>query len=535
MASKDPTKHLPRNYTKPNEPDPIEQAKQQLQHWRRNPIDFAKEVMGLNPSNQQTKLFIELGKLVTAKMKRDEGELLDETDKKYIHKRGISIRSGKGTGKDTAAAIITFWFLFCFHQSKTYLLAPSMDNLKSNLMAEMSLWKSRRVQGEQTCKIADELDLMSLGCRMINDPDKGKSWFVTCNSAGPHLPAEQQVETLQGKHARYMMFIIDEASGVPDAVFQPLDTTLTDPVNFVILLFNPTRRSGFAHNTQFDPNERKYWINLHWSAEDSNLITPDQIKYLKDKYGTDSNQYRVSVLGEPPAMDDGSLIPYEWALDAANLKFTPNDKEPTIMGVDVARQGKDSSVILVRKGNRVIEIQELKKLDTVELSRWIAMRAADHNPQAICIDSCGLGIGVVDELNRQGITNVYPVNVSRGSSDPRKFHNLRDEYWWKLRERFERNSISLSDCPDQELISEISSIKYEVKDNGKIKIESKQEMRARNMPSPNKGDALMLTMSIDDSVYYATEDEDDQSEDKFDKRKRSRLYSNNKRLSWLEV
>jgi hypothetical protein len=74
-----------------------------------------------------------------------------------------------------------------------------------------------------------------------------------------------------------------------------------------------------------------------------------------------------------------------------------------------------------------------------------------------------------------------------------------------------------------------------VKDNGKIKIESKQEMRARNMPSPNKGDALMLTMSIDDSVYYATEDEDDLNDDKFDKRKRSRLYSNNKRLSWLEV
>ena len=527
-------KHLPKNTTKPAQIDPIEQARAQLRHWQRNPLDFAISVFGLAPSNQQRESLVELGKLVTAKMKRDEDEPMTPQDLEYVKKRGISIRSGKGCGKDTVGAIVVYWFLFCFHSSKSYLLAPSMDNLKSNLMAEMALWRSRRIGGETTCKIADQLDLMSQGCRLTADPDKGKNWFAVCNSAGPHLPAEQQVETLQGKHARYMMFLIDEASGVPDAVFQPLDTTLTDPVNFVILLFNPTRRSGFAYNTHFDRKERQYWIPLHWSAENSNLITPDQIKYLRDKYGQDSNQYRVSVLGEPPAMDDGSLIPYEWAMDATNLQFTPSKNDPVIMGVDVARHGKDPSIILVRQGPRVIEIQELRNLDTIELSRWVAMRAADHNPQAICIDSCGLGIGVVDQLNRQGINNVYPINVGRASTNPRKFHLLRDELWWKLRERFERNTLSLSDTPDQELIGEISGIKYEVRDNGKIKVESKQDMRCRNMPSPNKGDALMLTMSVDDAMFGG-DPEDNDDEEKFARRSRNVLHSNNKRYSWLEV
>ena len=294
--------------------DPVEQARQQIRHWQHNPLDFVIDVFGFNPSNQQKAFLIELGKLVKAKMKRDEDEPLTPEDEYYVKKRGISIRSGKGTGKDCVQALCNYWFLFCFHQSKTYLLAPSMDNLKSNLMAEMSLWRAKRRNGEPQCKIAGELDLMSTGCRMKNDPDNGKHWFITCNSAGPHMPEDQQAEVLQGKHARYMMFVMDEASGIPDAVFRPLDTTLTDPVNFIILLWNPTRRSGFAFDTHFSPKESPYWINLHWSAEESDLITPDQITYLKEKYGETSSQYRVSVLGEPPEMDDGSLIPYDWCM-----------------------------------------------------------------------------------------------------------------------------------------------------------------------------------------------------------------------------
>ena len=504
--------------------------KKQVDHWKRNPIDFARQVFGLIPTNQQTRLFMEVGRIISAKMKRDEGKKVTPTEMEYVRKRGVSVRSGKGTGKGTAAAILAYWFLFCFHMSKTYLVAPSMDNLKSNLLAEMALWKSRRDhKGNVVCKLAGEFDLLTTGCRMVQDEDKGKNWFVKCNSAGPNMPEDQQVEVLQGKHARYMMFIIDEASGVPDPVFQPLDTTLTDPANFILLFFNPTRRTGFAYRTHFDPEEKKFWSILHWSAEKSDMVTPDQIEYLREKYGADSNEYRVSVLGEPPAMDDGSLIPYEWCNEAVNIEFTEQEKDPVVMGVDVARKGKDKSVILVRKGPRVLEIQELNDLDTVALSRWVAMRAADWMPQAIFVDSVGLGIGVVDELNRQGIENVYPVNVARASNNPRKFSLLRDELWWKLREKFERGVLSLSECEDRDLISELSSIKYDVKDNGKIKVESKLEMRKRSMPSPNKADALMLTMMVDDNALRV--DEDEEELDRY--RRREVSYSDT--LSWMEV
>jgi len=503
----------------------------QFKHWQRNPLDFAREIFSFNPSNQQTQFLKELGKLVSAKMDRDEDKPLTDEQTQYVRKRGISIRSGKGTGKDAVSAIVAFWFLACFYESKTYLLAPSMENLKTNLIAEMSLWRSRKVQGEPQCKMAENFELRATGCRMKDATTP--HWFIEANSAGPHMPEDKQAEVLSGKHARYMMFIIDEASGVPRAVFNPLDTTLTDPVNFIILIWNPTRRTGFAYDTHFDPNEKKYWVNLHWSAEDSNMVAPEQIQYLREKYGESSNQYRVSVLGEPPSMDDGSLIPYEWCMDATNLEFIENPNDPVIMSVDVARKGGDKSIILVRKGPRVMEIQELDDMDTVKLSRWIAMRAADWQPKVIYVDSCGLGIGVVDELTRQSIPNVYPVNVSRATSNPRKFHLLRDELWWKLRERFEAGTISLAQCPDQELISELSSIQYDVKDNGKIKVESKMDMRCRNMPSPNRGDALMMTMMTDDKAFYPTTD-DDKEDERLDRLATKRVAYKS-RLNWLEV
>ena len=477
----------------------LEVLHRKIPEWRADIDLFAREVFRFKANDQQKQFYTALSALVNAKFKQDMGGKLSPEEMELVRKRGISIRSGKGTGKDASAAIAVWWYLACFPGSKTYLLAPSMDNLRSNLIAEMSHWKSRRVDGEKACLLADELELLSTGARIKSDPDAGKEWFVRCNSVGPNAPVSEQLEVLQGKHGRFTLFVVDEASGVPDPVFQPLDTTLTDPVNFIVLLWNPNRRSGFAYDTHFG-QESKYWINIHWNAEDSDLITETQIQYMKEKYGENSQEYRVSVKGEPPAADSDSLIPYEWCHAATELEFDLQKNEPIVFGVDVARQGNDSSIILVRQGGTVHEITELKKYDTIELARWIGARAAEWEPQAIYLDAIGLGIGVYDECRRLGIPGVYPVNVGNSARNE-KFNRLRDELWWEARVRFENNRLSLAKCKDPELVAELSGVKYAIKeDNGKIKVESKAEMRKRGMPSPNKADALILTFMAPDAT-----------------------------------
>lgn len=470
-----------------------ELARNQIAHWRMVPLDFVQDVFGFKPSMQQRDLLEELRLMVAAKMKVDIGEELTEEELVYSKKRGISIRSGKGTGKDAIVSLVIYWFLFCFTDSKTFMVAPSLANIKSNLIAEMNKWKSRRIEGEPVCILRDEFHLLTTGCRLSADVDKGKNWFVSSVTAGPNLPEEKQLEALQGKHARFMMFVIDEASGVPDPVFMPLDTTLTDPVNFIIMIFNPTRRSGFAHETHFGP-EKKHWISLHWDAEESEMVSEDQLAYMREKYGEQSSEYRVSVKGIPPSAEDGSLVPYDWCIDARDQEFELFDEDAVIFGVDVANMGKDSSVILVRKGRSVVEITEYKKANTIELAEFVAMRAAEWEPDAIYVDTAGIGIGVYDNLKEMKVPKIHAINVGKQARRPQKFMRLRDELWWAVRTAFENNEISLFHvAKDKCLISEVSSIKYEINDKSKVKVEGKIQMRQRGMPSPNKGDALMLT------------------------------------------
>ena len=512
---------------------PEDRLSKRIDLWRHSPKHFAIDVFKFSPSNQQMDALEELRKVVHAKYKRDLSLELSPDELSYASKRGISIRSGKGTGKDALAAILVFWFLFCYIDSKTFLVAPSMNNLKANLIAEMSKWMSRRVEGKYVCLLREHFDLMTTGCRMLSDPDNGKNWFVRSVSAGPNLPEDKQLETLQGKHARFMMFVIDEASGVPDPVFSPLDTTLTDSVNFIILIWNPTRRSGFAYDTHYG-SEKKYWIPIHWNAENSSMVSPEQIEYLRDKYGAASMEYRVSVLGEPPDMEDDSLIPYAWCVDAQALRFEIPDDDPVVFGVDVARMGRDSSTILVRKGRTVVEITELNKLDTVELANWVSMRAADWCPEAIYVDVAGLGIGVYDNLKRLGVPNIHAINVGRASRKPHKFMRLRDELWWTTRKAFEANEISLYPVADDRgLISELSAIKYAINDTNKVKVEGKAEMRARHMPSPNKADALVLTMVSDITAFRHARLEARESK----KRKISRSGGQAQRstLDWMKL
>lgn len=521
--------------------DPIKLTKEQQQmkdvmiRWQNNFLYAAQEAFRFNCSNQQKEFLKELSKLINAKRKVDEGKPTTIEERIYSKKRGISVMAAKGVGKDAVMAVTAFLFHLLF-DSRAYLVAPSLDNLKSSLLAEMSKWLSRKMpDGTDACVVKQLFHFMSETCYLEGDPDKGKSWYIRSCTAGPNTPADKQLEVLSGKHHRYQAFFITEASGVPDAVFSPIDTTFTDPVNFMILMWNPTRRSGFAYDTHFG-KEQEHWIKLHWAATDSDMVSVDQIEYLAKKYGVNSPEYRVSVLGLPPEADPGATIPYEWVYEAAHRE-RPKPEEivdyPVVFGVDVANTGAqgatpDNSAICVRQGPFVHEILEFSHLNTNELASWIMRTASLWSPTAIFIETNGMGIGVYDRLREAGQPNVRSVNVSR-SADDKKYQRLRDKLWFKARERFQEGTLIIPN--NAKLISEFSTPKYKLLDRGVIKVESKLEMRLRGMPSPNLADSVIMTMQSPDNALQlshmqAREDRESRS------RKTGRSIS---RHSWLRV
>ena len=155
----------------------------------------------------------------------------------------------------------------------------------------------------------------------------------------------------------------------------------------------------------------------------------------------------------------------------------------------MARFGSDRSVILRRRGDSVEDIQVLRKMDTMQVTGWVAAAVREHNPSQVYVDEIGVGAGVVDRLRELGLP-VRGVNVAQRARQDRKYVNLRAEGYWGLRERFTTGHISIPD--DNELTSELASLRYSYDSSGRIKIESKDEMRKRGLSSPDKADALML-------------------------------------------
>lgn len=399
------------------------------------------------------------------------------------------------TGKDTTAALCVLWFLTCFPLPKVPCTAPSGHQLKDILWSEIShWWKKSKLYDPDPHKNIFELQTDKFFLKEL----EGKEHFAVARTASVKSSVDEQAKTLDGFHADYMMIIVDEADGVPDPVFTSFETTLSSPVNFVIMIFNPTKSKCYAVQSHLDPKIRKEWVCLHWDAEESENVSKVQIERLA-KYGLDSNIYRIYVKGLPPHADPDTLIPWDWVMNAVDRDIVPMDNDPIIMGIDPARFGNDSSVILTRRGGKVDPLEIYNKIDTFQLSGWALGIINEKEPLKACIDTIGIGAGVADNLrhNKISMTDIIDVSVSETPSDIKKFNKLRDELWWKCREKFEKGIISIPN--DEELIGELSSIRYEMP-NGKIKVEGKKELKKRGLPSPNRADALCLTLIVEDEM-----------------------------------
>jgi hypothetical protein len=453
----------------------------------------------LKLTSQQEKACDEIRKIVVSKIRLSKGVKISPEEMEYAKKFGVSIRSGKGTGKDFFAAGIIVWFQYCYREAKVAATAPSAHQLQDVLWSELSKLYTKSCLFNYKEAKANPFELQKTRFFLKENPNEH---FATCITSNTQDSPDKQSKTLDGLHSPYMLFVIDEADGVPDPVFTSFDTTLTGALNFVLMIFNPTRSQGYAIESHMKAENRKYWVCLHWNAEESENVTKEQIERMA-RHGTDTNFYRVYVKGEPPNADPDTLIPWDWAVSAQDRAIEPLDDDPVLVGIDVARFGNDKSVILSRKGWKVTGIKEFEKIDTEALSGWAEGVIHDLVADKVMVDTIGVGGGVADKLRARihnGVTDIVDINVSESPANRDKFHKLRDELWWKVREMFEKKAVSIP--KNDILLGELTSIKYSMP-NGKIKIEGKAELKRRGKKSPNIADALCLSSYFDDEIARA--------------------------------
>jgi hypothetical protein len=314
--------------------------------------------------------------------------------------------------------------------------------------------------------------------------------------AVPRTSRPERPEALQGFHAEHILFVIDEASGVADNVFEVAEGALSTEGAYCLMAANPTRQSGYFFDSHH--KMRDSWAALHWDGELSPRVSKEYIETMRKKYGERSPIYKVRVKGEFIDAVDG-VISLESCIAAQNREVEIIRSAPVIWGVDVARFGDDSTALAKRKGNHQLEpVKEWYGKDTMQTAGLIKAEydAAVEKPSCINVDVIGIGAGVVDRLSELGLP-VNGINVAEteavNASKERQFNRLRDELWWKCREWLEAKNCKLLD--DEALIGELTTPTYSILSNGLIKIEGKDEMKKRGVKSPNLADAWNMTFA----------------------------------------
>lgn len=425
---------------------------------------FVEEVLGANPDPWQR----------TALEAASRGE------------RRISIRSGHGVGKSTTASWLMLWKLLCFYTTKVVVTAPTSAQLFDALFAECKHWANNLPDGWKSL-----LNIKADRIELINAPD---ACFISARTARAEAP-----EALQGVHADNVLLVVDEASGVAEAVFEAAIGSMSGDNATTLLLGNPTRTSGFFYETHH--KNRDQWFTMVVSSAESSRVSKDFIREVAQTYGEESNAYRVRVLGEFPTADDDTIIPLYTAEAAVGRDIVVDEQTPWVWGLDCARFGDDSSVLTKMHGTTVPTVpQKWVKLDTMQLAGRVKAEwdstLTNARPVEINIDGIGIGAGVADRLREMGLP-ARAINVSESPALKNEYKNLRTELWFRGRDWFATGLGSLPKGAEI-LVADLVSVKYGFVDSSGVMIaEPKAETKKRLRRSPDYADSFLLCLASD--------------------------------------
>lgn len=342
---------------------------------------------------------------------------------------------------------------------------------------------------------------------------EGKELVAYGRKPADYVDPSQAAAAFQGIHATYVLVVIDEACGVPKWLYTAVDSLATNRNARVLAIGNPDDpssefekicRPGSGWNTvhiPFDstPNFTDEWVPGEVA---DNLISPEWVEERRKRWGPKSSLFSSKVLARFSEVSDNTLITPRLVREAheRNLPGLGHGR----LGCDIARYGDDLTAIYRNRDGVIREHKVTAKLDTMESTGFIAAAIEEFKDESPAIvDSIGVGAGVFDRLREQGYP-VHPHDASERANEPGRFVNRRAETHWQMRVLLEDGAIDL-DPDDEDLAAELTNLRYKLDSSGRIRIETKEEMKKRGLASPNRADAAI--MSAIEPPYIPTRDE----------------------------
>lgn len=383
--------------------------------------------------------------------------------------------SGHGVGKSAVTAWLVLWAMSTRPHLSGVVTANTMTQLNTKTWRELALWWKRAINAHW----------FKWSATKFWHVDHPETWYT---SAEPNT--EHNSQAFAGRHARYKLILFDEASTIPDKIFEVTEGAMTDPRSIWCIYGNPTENTGkFRECFEIDMR----WTTRHVDSRTSRFTDKKELEdQIANNGGEDSDFTRVRIRGMFPRRGSLQFLSSE-LVDQAMLREVPFEAYcnlPVILGVDVARYGDDKSVICVRQGRKVHEFRKYRGIDTMELAVKVVLAIKEFRAAICFVDGVGVGAGVVDRLRMLGY-DVVEVNAGETARDEEVYANKRAEMWAAMRDWLRGGDIPV----DPEVRTALIGVEYFYDDKERVRLERKKDMKKRGLESPDEGDSLAHTFA----------------------------------------
>ena len=397
----------------------------------------------------------------------------------------MAASSGHGTGKSTLGAMVACWILSTRPHSIGTVTANTYDQLQTRTWAAILKWA-------RMCITAHWFHIRASGIFAKAAPEDWKVVGQTCK--------EENAQSFAGQHARTSSswYLIDEASHVPDGIWDVAQGGLTDGEPFFFCWGQPARKSGRFYEICFG-KLRERWNVRYIDSRESRFTNKQEIAEWIEDYGEDSDFVRVRVKGIAPRAGDLQFIDQD-RVDAAKKREALSLRDdPLVAGFDVSGGGQAWNVVWFRKGGDARSIPPVcipgehtqeRSAMLAKLAEILGDRRPDRRVSMMFVDSA-FGSPYVERLKSMGYDNVQEVNFG-GPSPDRHQANMRAYMWQRMKDWLERGAI-----PDHDVVLEtdLTAPGSHLNRSDQLVIESKEQMAKRKVASPDRGDALALTFA----------------------------------------
>lgn len=404
----------------------------------------------------------------------------------------LAVASGHGIGKTALVSWIILWAISTKPDSRGVVTANTETQLKTKTWAELGKWFHMF--------IAKDFFSLTATALFAKDSAHERTWRIDM------VPwSERNTEAFAGLHnkERRILVVFDEASAIPDVIWETTEGALTDANTEIIwcVFGNPTRNTGRFRECFPGQRHARAWKTKQVDSREVSLTNKDQIATWINAYGEDSDFVRIRVKGVFPRTGEMEFISSEDVAEAASRDADSHPHDPLVIGVDVARYGANETVIFFRKGRdaRSIPPVRLRGASVVQTAAKVSEVCASYRVDAVFVDGGGVGGGVVDNLRA---LHVHCFDIQFGSkpeamgfawgTEGERYANKRAEIWGSMRSWMKSGSIPY----ESDLMAQLVGPTYTYNLKNEILLEKKEEMMKRGLDSPDLADALALTFSM---------------------------------------